>query len=145
MWHDWGKRVEAWTSVKQIADRAVGSMVAANSSRSKTDKSTLEPTAIPWSAVYRAWSAQRSSRDLRKVWMKESLGKTMREQEDEEVDDDKSEEDDDDVLERIKHDPDLEQHEQRLLPCIVDAGMCTGLIVFYPLDQSCSSIYANII
>ena len=28
----------------------------------------------------------------------------------------------DELLERIKQDPELEQHEQRLLPCIVDTG-----------------------
>ena len=125
MWDEWGKRVEVWTIVKQIADRAVGSMVAANSSQPKSDKSTLEPTAIPWSTVYRAWSAQRSSRDLRKAWMKESSGKTLREQdeEDDEDEDDMEKENDSDILERIKQDPSLEQHEQKLLPCIVDAGM----------------------
>jgi hypothetical protein len=134
MWDDWGKRIEAWTNVKQIADRAVGSMFAANSSAPTSDKSTLEPTAIPWSAVHRAWSAQRSSRDLRKAWMKESLGKTVREQgEDEDDSDDIEEEDDDDVLERIKQDPELEPHEQRLLPCIVDAGKFTRII-------SCTSL-----
>lgn len=124
MWDEWGKRVEVWTIVKQIADRAVGSMVAANSSQPKSDKSTLEPTAIPWSTVYRAWSAQRSSRDLRKAWMKESSGKTLREQdeEDDEDEDDMEKENDSDILERIKQDPSLEQHEQKLLPCIVDAA-----------------------
>jgi hypothetical protein len=123
MWDDWGKRIEVWTNVKQIADRAVGSMVAAKASPTTSDKSTLEPTAIPWSAVYHAWSAQRSSRDLRKAWMKESLGKTVREQdEDEDEESDGVEEDDDDIVERIKHDPELDQHEQKLLPCIVDAG-----------------------
>jgi hypothetical protein len=129
MWDDWGKRIEVWTNVKQIADRAVGSMVAAKASPTTSDKSTLEPTAIPWSAVYHAWSAQRSSRDLRKAWMKESLGKTVREQdEDEDEEGDSMEEDDDDILERIKHDPDLDQHEQKLLPCIVDAGNFTRII-----------------
>jgi hypothetical protein len=137
MWDDWGKRVEVWTTVKQIADRAVGSMVAANSNRPKSDKSTLEPTAIPWSIVHSAWSAHRSSRDLRKAWMKESSGKTIREQDEDEDedDDDIEEEDEDDVLERIKNDPDLDQHEQRLLSCIVDTGTFAIMLSFHPLPD----------
>ncbi|KIM80757.1 hypothetical protein PILCRDRAFT_72515 [Piloderma croceum F 1598] len=122
MWDDWGKRIELWTNVKQIADRAVGSMVAAKASPTTPDKSTLERTAIPWSAVYHAWSAQQSSRDLRKAWMKESLGKTVREQDEDEDEEGDSMEEDDDIVERIKHDPELDQHEQKLLPCIVDAA-----------------------
>lgn len=137
MWDDWGKRVEVWTTVKQIADRAVGSVVVANSNRPKSDKSTLEPTTIPWSIVHSAWSAHRSSRDLRKAWMKESSGKTTREQdeEDDEDEDGMEEEDEDDVLERIKNDPDLDQHEQRLLSCIVDTGTFTVMLCFHPLPD----------
>lgn len=123
MWDDWGKKVEVWMTVRQIADRAVGSVFATNSSQIKTEKPTLEPTVIPWSAVYRAWSAQRSSRDLRQAWMKESSGKLVRELDEEDDENEDVEEDNtDEVLERIKQDPELEQHEQRLLPCIVDAG-----------------------
>ena len=129
MWDDWGKRVEVWTTVKQIADRAVGCMVETNSIRPKSDKLTLEPTAIPWSAVHQAWSAQRSSGDLRKTWMKESSCRTIREQDGEEDDhDDMDKEDDSDILERIKQDPELDQHEQKLLPCIVDAGKFSVVI-----------------
>ena len=137
MWEDWGKRVEVWTTVKQVADRAVGCMVAANPSWPKSDKSTLEPTAIPWSAVHRAWGAQRSSRDLRKAWMKESSGKTTREQDEDEDehDEDDMKEDDNDILERIKQDPELEQHEQRLLPCIVDAGMFSTIIYLLKISD----------
>lgn len=123
MWDDWGRRVEVWTTVRQIGDRAVGSMVA-KTNQMKAEKSTLEPTAIPWSAVYKAWGAQRLSGDVRKAWMKESSGKVIREQDEDDRDDKDTEEVDetDEVLERIKQDPELEQHEQKLLPCIVDAG-----------------------
>lgn len=126
MWDEWGKRVEDWSTVRQIADRAVGSMVAANSVQTNAEKSHLASTAVPWSAIHRAWGAQWSSRDLRKAWMKESNIKIVREQE-EKDDDDKGNEDvedesADELLERIKQDPELEQHEQRLLPCIVDTG-----------------------
>jgi hypothetical protein len=70
--------------------------------------------------------------------MKESSEKTIREQDEEEdEDDDIEEEDDDDVLERIKRGPGLEDHEQRLLPCIIDAGMSSIVIYLCPhLDQS---------
>lgn len=127
MWDEWGKRVEYWSTVRQIADRAVGSMVAANSVQTKTDKSNLASTVVPWSAIHQAWEAQRSSRDLRKAWMKESNVKVVREQEEKDNDNEGNEdmegESADELLERIKQDPELEQHEQRLLPCIVDAGM----------------------
>lgn len=126
MWEDWSKRIEVWSNVRKIADRAVGSVVATSTS-SKPEKSTLQPTQIPWSAVHHAWVAHRTSRDLRKAWMKESAGKFLREQdEDERDEDDESVEDNvDEVVERVKQDPDLDQHEQRLLPCIIDSGIIT--------------------
>ena len=124
MWDEWGKRVEDWSTVRQIADRAVGSMVAANSVQSNAEKSPLASTAVPWSAIHRAWGAQWSSRDLRKAWMKESNVKVVQEEKDDdnEGEDDMEDESADELLERIKQDPELEQHEQRLLPCIVDTG-----------------------
>ncbi|KAH7923865.1 AAA-domain-containing protein [Leucogyrophana mollusca] len=122
MWHEWSNRVEVWSSVKQIADRAVGSVVSA--AQPHREPSSLEPTVVPWSAIHRAWSAKRSSRDLRKSWVKESTTKISREKDVEEEHDEDAEEGDsttvDETIESIKQDPDLDQHEQRLLSCIVD-------------------------
>jgi hypothetical protein len=126
MWDDWGKKIEVWPNVLQIADRAVGSVVATwppVSLSGKTEKSALDPTYIPWSALQMAWAAQRSSRDLRKAWMKTSSGRPVRGQEKEDDEDEEVEVMVDEVVEKIKHDPDLDQHEQRLLPCIVDSGL----------------------
>ncbi|EGO20955.1 hypothetical protein SERLADRAFT_363141 [Serpula lacrymans var. lacrymans S7.9] len=126
MWHDWSNKVEVWSNVRQIADRALGSVVAATPNHHRTTKSNLEPTVVPWSAVHRAWAMQRSSHDLRKSWMKEAVTKVPRDKETEDQHDEgeaeTGQESVDEVVERIKQDPDLEQHEQRLLACIVDAA-----------------------
>ncbi|KAH7915013.1 hypothetical protein BJ138DRAFT_1123072 [Hygrophoropsis aurantiaca] len=121
MWHEWSNRIEVWEGVKQIADRAVGSVVSA---LEPGQPSGLEPTTVSWSAVHHAWAAKRSSRDVRKSWMKDSTAKISREKDAEEERDEDEDEADastvDETLESIKQDPDLDQHEQRLLSCIVD-------------------------
>jgi hypothetical protein len=122
MWDDWSNRVEAWTSVRQIADRALGSVVASQR-LPKQKKLGLEPTPVSWAAVRHAWAARRSARDLRKSFMREPGAKIV--QKDPEAEEDHEEGDQekvDEVLERVKQDPELEQHEQRLLSCIVDTG-----------------------
>lgn len=143
MWEDWGKRIEVWTNVKQIADRAVGSVVAAHSGQSK-DKSTLDPTPIPWRAIRRAWGAQRSSHDLRKAWTKESSAKTIHEEHVEDINEMTNEAEPDEVLERIKQDPELEQHEQRLLSCIVDSSKSVMLYFTPYILNKHSSVNANL-
>jgi hypothetical protein len=126
IWDDWSNRLEAWASVRQIADRAVGSVVSSPGLSQK--KPGLEPTPVPWAAVRHAWSAQRSSRDLRKTLMRESVVKIVKQKDAEEDHEDaegeeaEAEEKVDEVVERVRQDPDLEQHEQRLLSCIVDPG-----------------------
>jgi hypothetical protein len=124
MWDDWGERIEVWPNVRQIADRAVGSVVATTITAASGKTEKREAIIVPWSAVHKAWVTQRSSRDLRKAWMKESSQKSVRDQQDEddEEEDDDNEEHMDEVVERVKQDPDLDQHEQRLLSCIVDSG-----------------------
>ncbi|TDL27343.1 AAA-domain-containing protein [Rickenella mellea] len=128
MWDEWGAHVEAWPNVKDIADRAVGSVVASDGvvDISSSSRSSLEPTAIPWSAVVNAWAAQRSSRDVRKSWIQESSDKASKEQRDDDEQDRDADSEDahqvDEVVQAVKQDPDLSPHEQRLLGCIVDAG-----------------------
>lgn len=125
LWEEWGKQVEAWTSVKDIADRAVGSIVAAHASDVLSpSKTALEPTQIPWSSVISAWASQRSSRDVRKAWIQESTVRPTKEQQDAEehdADEHDAADEQDEVIQRVKEDPDLTQHEQRLLGCIVNA------------------------
>lgn len=122
MWEDWGREVEVWPNVLKVADRAVGQAVAASSKvQQKSAKASLEPVPVEWSAVYEAWSLHRTVREMRKAWVQHSLPKVS---EDEEAKKQAGgeEEPTDEVVERLKRDPDLEQHEQRLLGCIVDTG-----------------------
>ncbi|KAG0705885.1 hypothetical protein DFH29DRAFT_233012 [Suillus ampliporus] len=124
MWEDWSNRVEAWTSVRQIADRAVGSVVS-SSGLPQQKKLGLEPTPVPWATVHHAWAGQRSAHNQRKSFMRDSAVKIVKQKDaEEEHEDAEGEEAEaekvDEVVERIKQDPYLEQHEQKLLSCIVD-------------------------
>jgi hypothetical protein len=126
MWEDWSSQFEAWTSIRQIADRAVGSVVS-SSALLQQKKLGLEPTPVPWSTVHRAWAAQRSAHNLRKSFMRDSAVKIVKQKNaEEEHEDAEGEETEgekvDEVVERVRQDPYLEQHEQRLLSCIVDPG-----------------------
>ena len=145
MWEDWSTRVEPWSSIRQIADRAVGSVVSSSmispavspSTTSKTLGATLEPTSVPWSAIHSAWAAQRSSRDLRRAWSKHARVRVPRESqpddatEDEldalELEDGEEGRPIDEVVEKVKQDEDLDTHEKRLLGCIVDPGKLFSL------------------
>ncbi|KAG5653975.1 hypothetical protein H0H81_008843 [Sphagnurus paluster] len=125
MWEDWGNKVEVWSNVRRIADRAIGNTIASTSLSAASEKPTLEPTVVPWSAVHNAWAAHRSSKDMRASWLKEafSVHKTTWEQEqaDEGTHTEKQEQFDE-VIESVRNDPDLDTHEQRLLGCIVDTA-----------------------
>ena len=125
MWDEWGRSVETWSNVKAIADRAVGSVVAQRAAETiATARLSLEHTPIPWMAVTSAWAAHHSSRDVRKAWVQESAGKFAKDALEEEGAAEQEEATkQDDVVRRIKEDPDLTTHEQRLLGCIVDSGM----------------------
>ncbi|KAJ7156035.1 hypothetical protein C8R43DRAFT_998942 [Mycena crocata] len=123
MWEDWGNRIEIWSTVRAVADRAVGQAVATCVSPPSTEKRTLDATPVSWPAIDSAWTAHRASRTLRRLWMKEasSASKSAREQEEDEEDEDSEDEEEvDEVVERVKNDPDLDPHEQRLLACIVN-------------------------
>ena len=136
MWDAWGRVVVVWSVTKQAADRALASVSIAQQeyelqsqqqSRSrKVPKLTLDPTVVPWSAVARAFSSNASADAMRRHWAKETAkvgeGEDGKESEgganadggrgrEEEVDE---------VIEKVKQDPDLDEHEQRLLGCIVD-------------------------
>ncbi|KAF8894538.1 hypothetical protein BD779DRAFT_1501633 [Infundibulicybe gibba] len=123
MWDEWGKSLEVWTNVRQIADRAIGSIIA--TPRDKPEKSSLNLTPVPWTAVHRAWVAHRSSSNLRKNWVREAilLNKTARDADEDAEDNEKEQLSTDEVLDRVKNDPELDSHEQRLLSCIVDPAV----------------------
>lgn len=129
MWEEWGQRVEVWTTVKEIADRAVGSVVASLADRNPDNIAgngqSLDPTPIPWSAVQLAWDSQRNSRNTRRAWIEEASGRTTQHEEGERDAESAKTPELDEVIERVKQDPELDQHETRLLGCIVDSGELT--------------------
>ncbi|KAA1474931.1 AAA-domain-containing protein [Dentipellis sp. KUC8613] len=123
MWEEWGKRVESWPVVRQIADQAVGSVVFDKSSSGELHKSSsLEPVHISWDVVRRSWAAQQASRDIRRAWMKKSLLSLAKEHKEDEDETKEDEEEEDEIVERVKNDPDLKSHEMDLLGSIVDSA-----------------------
>lgn len=122
LWEHWGDTVEVWPNVQRIADRAVGSVMAASQAYLPTNRS-LEPTHVPWSAVFDAWAADRSTQDMWKnLFTFPPSGKLPRENEEGERTGTDEEADVDEIIEKLRRNPDLEEHEQRLLGCIVDTG-----------------------
>ncbi|GLB35027.1 putative ATPase family associated with various cellular activities (AAA) [Lyophyllum shimeji] len=125
MWEEWGNRIEVWTNVRRIADRAIGNTIASTSIPVVSEKATLEATVVPWSAVHKAWVAHRSSKDLRSSWLKEAFSVHRTAWEQDHADEGTQEEDQeqiDEVIERVKNEAELDHHEQKLLGCIVDAA-----------------------
>ena len=133
MWDAWGRVIVVWSVVKQVADRALGSVSIAQQeqelqsqqqSRSrKTPKLTLDPTVVPWSAIARAFSTKASAGAMRRHWATETAKMGEREggEEGANVDGKRGREEEvDEVIERVKQDTGLDEHEQRLLGCIVD-------------------------
>lgn len=125
MWETWGREVEKWSNVLKIADHAVGKAIAASvKDRVASAKASLEPVPVEWGSVLDAWAAHKAARDMRKAWVQHSVPKAS-EQDDEKAEGRSADEEHvDEVIERLKRDPDLDSHEQRLLGCIVDTGMC---------------------
>ena len=133
MWDAWGRVVVVWSVVKQVADRALGSVSIAQqehelqsksqSKSRKTPKLTLDPTVVPWSAIARAFLTKASASAMRRHWAVETAKMGEREGGEESANADGKrgrEEEVDEVIERVKQESDLDEHEQRLLGCIVD-------------------------
>ncbi|GJE90842.1 AAA-domain-containing protein [Phanerochaete sordida] len=124
IWEEWGRTVEVWSNVRKIADRAVGKAIAERAKDTTLSaKATLEPVPVDWPSVFDAWSAHKAIRDLRKAWVQHSTPKIQTDPE--KPAEEEKEEPVDEVIERLKRDPDLDQHEQRLLGCIVDTATIT--------------------
>ncbi|EIN07490.1 AAA-domain-containing protein [Punctularia strigosozonata HHB-11173 SS5] len=115
MWAEWGRRIETWDAVRRVADRAVG---GAYDPASAGAKPSLEPTPIGWDAVCAAWRAMRTQGEVRRAWAAQAAREDRKEAKDEEGPGAVGK-DNDEVIERVRRDPDLDQHEQRLLGCIV--------------------------
>lgn len=121
IWSDWGRRLESWSSVQKIADNALGNVIGLKGRNWYSNPPTLEPTMVPWSFIWWAWLNQRMTKKVKRAWLKEIDGSDKTAAEDGEGEAAAQEELVDEVIEKIKQDPDLDIHEQRLLPCIVNA------------------------
>lgn len=82
---------------------------------------------MPWTAIAQSWSLERNARSIRKDFLSTFTVKPSRqstkpgetvEDEDESFDTEPS--DIEELIEQLKRDPTLDQHEQRLLGCIVN-------------------------
>ncbi|THU86408.1 AAA-domain-containing protein [Dendrothele bispora CBS 962.96] len=127
MWDDWGRRVETWTNVRRVADRALGTVIASQASESQQQqRATLDPTVVSWSEIDQAWCAVNRTLDIRKAWLKDSLPPRSKNEEDEDEEEETQQQEGyDEIVDKVKNDPDLDPHEQRLLPSIVDAASMT--------------------
>ena len=101
MWESWGNKIEEWLIVREIADRAMGSVMCSQQLTGK--KPTLEPTLVPWSTLQTAWTARKAVHgNIADMFAQATeSGK-------------------DKVVESVKDDPELDPHERRLISCIVD-------------------------
>lgn len=118
MWEEWGKSVEVWNNVREIADRVVGKAIACQS------VVNLDNIPVEWSEVFEAWAGHRGMKDSRRLWVQQSTRRILKEEDENEEGDDIPKVDE--VVERVRREAergDLDQHEQRLMGCIVDAGM----------------------
>jgi hypothetical protein len=123
MWEQWGNKIELWSDVRRIADRAVGNIMSNNIGSSRSGRASLEPTVIPWSAVGNAWASHRVNLDFRKQWLKDisPLGQIQENDYEDETESPATKVDE--VVERLKNDGELDDHEERLLPCLVNSGV----------------------
>jgi hypothetical protein len=122
MWEEWGNKLESWSSVRKISDRAIGSVLVQQYGL-KYEKKSSVVTLVSWNAVQSAWMACNQLGMTRAMWLKETFGDKM---------DTKGDHEDktlrapgstsDQVVENLRNDPDLDPYEARLLPCIVDAS-----------------------
>ncbi|KZT11220.1 AAA-domain-containing protein [Laetiporus sulphureus 93-53] len=126
MWEEWGKAVVPWSTVRRIADRAIGSLIAKMREEGKT-VTTLQPTEVQWLTVYEAWEGEQAAEQMRKSIITESHSKILHEidEDEEKAEEEEEDEDEDEVVERIKRDPELDPHEARLLGSIVDTSSLT--------------------
>ena len=127
MWDALGRVVVVWNIVEQVADRALGSvsgtqqgheLQSQRQSRSReVPRLTLDPMAVPWSAVARAFLTKASAGAMRKHWASQTVNVKGSSADD----NDGEEKEVDEVIERVKQNTDLNKHEHRLLKCIVDS------------------------
>jgi hypothetical protein len=121
IWEEWSNKLESWSNVRKISDRAVGSVIIQQYGLKPEEKISVVPTLVPWTAVQSAWTACNQLGNTRAMWLKETFGDKLEgDPEDKTLHAPGSTSDK--LVENLKNDPDLDPHEARLLPCIVDAS-----------------------
>ena len=121
VWDSWGNKIELWSAVRQVADRAATTVIASRYS----EPNSLDFSPIPWEDVFRAWYVQQQQGQTRKSWIQQSLEKDAEEDDGEGEKKDKKEVMDE-VVQQVRKDAEdgeLDQYQQRLVQCIVDPGM----------------------
>lgn len=127
--------IKPWRDLKVIADAVVGAALSNSASERGllALDSSIEPTTVTWDQVSRSVESNAESTSLRNAWI-EGIHVSAAAKEAEEAvsggtgkgvgadGDGVPVLEVDEVLEAVKNDPDLDQHEQRLLGCIVDPG-----------------------
>lgn len=120
VWDSWGNKIDLWSAVRQVADRAVGTVLA----QPRLGLDSLNAIPVPWSAVFHAWDGQNRQRHSRKSWIEQSIEKDAQEEEGEGEKKERKEPVDE-VVQQVKkeaEDGELDQYQQRLVQCIVDPG-----------------------
>jgi hypothetical protein len=123
----WTQAFEPWRDLKMVADAVVGAALAENGF--KPSGPSLEPTVITWAQVEQTTSGSAALQDRKKVWVENAApANTIKDDGPAAAEVEGKVPEVDEVLESVRKDPDLDQHEQRLLGCIVDPGAVTGLV-----------------
>ena len=122
----WTQSLEPWRELKVTADAVVGSRL---SSVGIQQSESLKPLVVTWSDVERMRSGEPDIQQLKRNWI-ESSAPALTDEESMKASGNSVgvTGDVDEVLESVKRDQDLDQHEQRLLGCIVDSGRTPVLI-----------------
>jgi hypothetical protein len=76
---------------------------------------------VLWIIVHLAWMDCNKSLDIQAKWLKETFGDQLLDAKEDEASGAPGSSSDK-AVENLKNDPDLDPHEGRLLPCIVDTG-----------------------
>jgi hypothetical protein len=121
MWEGWSNKIESWSNVRKISDRAIGKAIVRQHGLKYDGKPFLVPTMVLWIIVHLAWMDCNKSLDIQAKWLKETFGDQLLDAKEDEASGAPGSSSDK-AVENLKNDPDLDPHEGRLLPCIVDTG-----------------------
>lgn len=135
-WDNWIRSDHSWVTIRTVADRALASTLSDVEDRSAFAAPPQNLSPVPWSALHRALLQLEGVSQLRQAWPRnqDNVSSSLRRQGDmqetDEVIQDRSSvsnaADDnlrhdliEQAIERVKEDESLNEHERRLLACIV--------------------------